>query len=80
MRCEEILNILNEYVDGNASIEICQEFEAHLSGCHPCQVVVDNVRNTIQLYKDGKPYPLPDGFHERLRSALRRCWDRRLTK
>ena len=27
MKCEELLNILNEYVDGTVDPSICEEFE-----------------------------------------------------
>ena len=48
-----------------------------MAGCNPCQVVVDNIRKTITLYKEGKPYELPVRFRERLHSALRQRWNER---
>jgi len=74
MRCEELLALLNEYVDGTADPAICKEFEQHLAGCNPCQVVVDNIRQTIVLYREGQPYELPAPFREWLHRALRRRW------
>ena len=56
MKCEELLAMLNEYVDGTVDPAVCAEFEQHMAGCNPCQVVVDNIRQTITLYKDGQPY------------------------
>ncbi len=74
MKCEELLAMLNEYVDGGVDPGVCEQFEKHLAGCNPCQVVVDNIRKTITLYKDGQPYELPAAFRERLHSALRAKW------
>jgi len=74
MNCEELLKLLNEYVDGGIAPGTCEEFERHLAGCDPCQVVVDNIRRTITLYKDGKPHELPAEFRERLHGQLRRKW------
>ncbi len=74
MKCEELLTMLNEYVDGTVDPAICEEFNKHLAGCNPCQVVVDNIRQTITLYKDGQPYPMPAQFRERMHDALRRSW------
>jgi anti-sigma factor RsiW len=74
MKCDELLAFLNEYVDGTVDPAICQEFEQHMAGCNPCQVVVDNIRKTITLYKAGQTYPLPVAFHERLHAALRQRW------
>jgi anti-sigma factor RsiW len=71
MNCEELLAMLNGYVDGSIEPGVCAAFEKHLAGCNPCQVVVDNIRKTITLYKDGQPYELPVEFREKLHTALR---------
>jgi anti-sigma factor RsiW len=74
MKCEELLSMLNEYVDGTVDPAVCEEFEQHIAGCNPCQVVVDNIRQTITLYKDGQPYAMPVKFRTRLHAALRQKW------
>ena len=74
MTCEELLKALNDYVDDDTVIAVCQEFAAHLAGCNPCQVVVDNIRQTIRLYKDGEPYPLPPDCAGRISGVLRAKW------
>jgi anti-sigma factor RsiW len=74
MKCEELLAMLNEYVDGGMDPGVCEQFKEHLAGCNPCQVVVDNIRRTITLYKNGQPYELPAEFRSRLHSALRAKW------
>lgn len=74
MKCEELLAMLNEYVDGGVDPGICEQFEKHLAGCNPCQVVVDNIRQTITLYQAGEVYALPVPFRERLHATLRDRW------
>ena len=74
MKCEEMLALLNEYVDGTVDPAICEEFEKHMAGCNPCQVVVDNIRQTITLYQNGQPYELPLEFRTKLHSILRERW------
>jgi anti-sigma factor RsiW len=49
MKCAELLMTLNEYVDGTVDPTICEEFEQHMAGCNPCQVVVDNIRKMNAL-------------------------------
>jgi anti-sigma factor RsiW len=61
-------------VDGTVDPAICEEFEEHMAGCDPCQVVVDNIRKTITLYREGRPHPLPVECHQRLHAALRKRW------
>ena len=74
MKCEELLAALNEYVDGDLDPGICEAFEEHLKDCNPCQIVVDNIRQTITLYKAGKPVELPVELHNQLHAALRDRW------
>lgn len=77
MTCEELLKALNDYVDDESVLAMCQEFAEHLAGCNPCQVVVDNIRKTIQLYKAGEPYPMPPEFQLQFRQALREQWKKK---
>lgn len=76
MTCEELLQLLNEYVDGTLDLSLaeCQQFAEHLAQCNPCQVVVDNIRKTIRLYRAGEPFPIPPEFEARLLQALRERW------
>lgn len=74
MKCEEMLAQLNEFVEGTIDPAICDEFERHMAGCNPCQVVVDNIRKTITLYQNGQPYELPLEFRTKLHSCLRERW------
>ncbi len=75
MTCEELLKALNDYVDGAELTEICEEFSQHLAGCNPCQVVVDNIRQTISLFRDGQPYPMPKSFEEQMQRNLKARWE-----
>jgi anti-sigma factor RsiW len=75
MKCEELLKLLNEYVDGTVDPAIRTEFEQHMAGCNPCQVVVDNIRKTITLYKNGQPCELPVECRDRLHAVLRERWN-----
>jgi anti-sigma factor RsiW len=74
MKCEELLSLLSEYVDGTVDPGLCAEFERHMAGCSPCQVVVDNIRQTISIYREGQPVELPAAFRERLHATLRERW------
>lgn len=74
MKCEELLALLNDYVDGNIDPGFCEEFERHMAGCSPCQVVVDNIRKTIVLYREGEPVAPPISFQKQLRECVRARW------
>lgn len=74
MKCEELLAALNDFVDGETQSAICQAFQEHLVECDPCKIVIDNIRQTISLYRADEMVPLPAGLHNRLRSVLRAQW------
>lgn len=74
MTCEAMLQALNDVIDDESALAICTEFADHLAGCNPCQIVVDNIRKTIQLFQAGEPYQMPGAFQERFRDALKAMW------
>jgi len=80
MKCEDLLRMLNDYVDGDIDPATCEEFEGHLEGCNPCRVVVDSIRKTIRLYKDEGVVEIPITFRRQLHRALREKWDERRGK
>ena len=74
MKCEELLAVLNQYVDGELDPGICDPFQEHLKGCNPCQIVVDNIRQTIKLFRAEEQFELPPTLHVRLGRLLREHW------
>ncbi len=75
MKCEELLALLSDYVDGDLDRESYQAFRDHLLDCHPCEVVVDNIRQTLTVYKSGRPVEVPDALKKHLRKALCDRWE-----
>jgi hypothetical protein len=74
MKCKELLQGMNEYVDGDWQSAVCRALQEHLAQCNPCQIVIDNIRQTITLYRAGEVVPLPARLHEQLSEILRRHW------
>ena len=74
MKCKELLDLMNDYVDGDLDREEFDTFRRHLLGCGPCEVVIDNVRHTIGVYKSGHPVEVPDALQQQLSRVLRERW------
>jgi predicted anti-sigma-YlaC factor YlaD len=74
MKCDELLGAVNEYLDGETRSALCEAFHEHLADCHPCRLVIDNIRQTITLYRAGEKMALPPGLHERLCAIMRERW------
>ncbi len=79
MKCEDLLRALNDYVDGDVDPAICEAFAGHLADCNPCQIVVDNIRKTITLYRGQQSIEVPLPFQERLHQQIRQKWQQHHT-
>jgi anti-sigma factor RsiW len=65
--CHELLKSLSDYVDGTLDESLCAEIDKHMAGCERCQVVIDTLRKTVELYHETPPaQPLPDDMRQRL--------------
>ena len=49
--CQDLISALSDYIDGELNGELCIELEHHLEHCHNCQVVVNTLKKTIELYR-----------------------------
>jgi anti-sigma factor RsiW len=74
MTCEQLLRAVNLYVEGTIEADLCAQLERHLGGCTACQVFVDTVRKTVQVYKGGQVIELPVDLRARLDETLRAKW------
>ncbi|MFN2187955.1 MAG: anti-sigma factor family protein [Candidatus Promineifilaceae bacterium] len=68
--CHHLLGDLSEYLDEEASAEICAEIEQHMDECADCRAVIDTLRKTILLYREMPQPDMPDGVRLRLYKAL----------
>ena len=71
LNCKKAVNQLSNYL-GELDAGLKKTLEAHLGKCHHCHALFDTTRKTIELYCDGKLFPLPDEVRGRLHAALRR--------
>ncbi|MGH9328083.1 MAG: anti-sigma factor family protein [Terriglobia bacterium] len=72
MTCKEAFQEISKYLDGELTEDLKRVFREHVGKCAHCKVVFDTTRKTIELYCDGKRFPMPDRVRNRLHSALRR--------
>ena len=71
LNCPDILQNLNDYIDGELDQKICADIEAHIHACPTCQIVVNTLKKTIQLYQmSGQETELPEDVRQRLFARL----------
>jgi hypothetical protein len=69
--CEELVDLLVDYVDGGLSEEQVDAIKQHLCGCQPCVASVELYQVTIKVSRAlPKVEPLPPAFEARLRAVL----------
>ena len=49
--CRDLLDGLSDYVDGEASAELCAKLRQHMADCEKCRIVVDTLSKTVKLYR-----------------------------
>jgi hypothetical protein len=69
--CEHVWREISNYLDGEVTPELRMQMDEHFRGCRHCHAVLDGTRNVVALVGDERPFPLPEGFGERLYSKLR---------
>lgn len=68
--CHHLLAHLSDYVDGEASAALCAEIEQHMADCEDCRVVVDTLRQTVELIHTLPQPDLPEAARARLYKSL----------
>jgi len=71
-QCEEWLDRLSLYLDGELAEDLCRELERHLAECPECHVIFHTTRRTIELSRRYGRVPMPEAVREHLLRALSR--------
>lgn len=70
MKCKDIVKELADYLDEDLDASLRASIEAHLGKCKDCRLVVDTTKQTIQIYCNSEPAPLPAETKSKLHDAL----------
>jgi len=71
--CREMIEKMQEYLDGECSEETCRMVEKHLNECHNCGTCMESIKKTIELLKGSRTVTVPDDAKRTLREALKSC-------
>jgi len=76
VKCKTIITELADYLDEALDSNLRAQIEEHLGKCKDCRVVVDTCKQTIEIFCNSEPAPLPPStrmkLHEALAKRLRR--------
>ncbi|RKX23180.1 MAG: hypothetical protein DRP35_00070 [Candidatus Zixiibacteriota bacterium] len=76
-KCLEYISDLNAYLDGDLPDELCVEIEKHVGECNNCKLMVDTLKMTVKLCREGKPEDLPSSLNDKLNNMLKKKWDKK---
>jgi len=72
LNCKSVIREISDYIDGALEPEVKQELEQHMEHCEDCKMVVDQTKQTVDVFCDSEPIELPIDVKTRLHEALRR--------
>jgi len=70
VKCKEIISELADYLDEALDPILRASIEEHLVKCQDCRIVVDTTKQTIEIFCNSEPAPLPQNTRLRLHEAL----------
>ncbi len=79
-KCREYMGEINDYLDGELDPTICDEIENHIGQCENCRIMVDTLKQTVVLCREGKREALPAALEEKLTGLLRERWNKKFGK
>jgi anti-sigma factor RsiW len=71
---------LNDFIDGELEPELCEEISKHLNQCDNCRIMVDTLKMTVKLCRDGKEEKLPPSLENKLNNLLKDRWIKKFGK
>jgi len=69
--CQEVVELVTDYLDGSLSHRERKAFEEHLSGCPHCTNYLDQMRQTIKMTGRLTEEALEPQLRERILEAFR---------
>jgi len=72
VKCKDIVRELASYFDEALDPALKMSIEEHLVKCRDCRLVVDTTKQTIDIFCNSEPAPLPEDTRFRLRECLQK--------
>lgn len=79
-KCHDYISGLNDYLDGEIDPELCEEIEKHIGQCENCRIMVDTLKQTVTLCREGQPERLPEKLESKLNNMLKERWEKKFGK
>ena len=71
LTCQELVELVTSYVEGELPRRDRRRFEAHIAGCDGCTAYLEQMRETIRVTGRIEPESLPPPARDELLEAFR---------
>jgi anti-sigma factor RsiW len=71
MGCQELIEVITDYLEGGLSPDEIERFEAHLAECSGCRIYLVQMRETVTALGHLPPESLSPEAERRLLAAFR---------
>jgi anti-sigma factor (TIGR02949 family) len=71
MACQELVELVTDYLEGALSPELAARLERHLDLCDGCERYLDQMRATVAAVGRIETTDVPDDLRDRLLTAFR---------
>ena len=71
LSCQEVVELVTDYLEESLSAEDAALFEQHLNFCEGCVWYVDQLRTTVEVLGEIREEDIPAETKDRLMSAFR---------
>lgn len=71
LNCQDIEDLVDDYVDQEIIPELKKRFEEHFEGCERCRSLVVDIQEMLRLAGSLSEEPVPLSVSQRLRKVLR---------
>lgn len=76
-KCPDYISELNDFLDGTLDPQTCEEISRHVGECRNCRIMVDTLKQTVTLCRDGIKEPLPAALESKLTGMLKQRWEKK---
>jgi predicted anti-sigma-YlaC factor YlaD len=78
MTCQELVELVTEYLEGGLHPDDVARFETHLEECEGCRTYLDQMRKTVAAAGSLSEKSLTPDMRDRLLGTFRNWKDRRI--
>jgi hypothetical protein len=64
------MDLLSNYLEDQATVQLREEIEKHLAHCSTCSVLYDSTRKTLKVVTEAKSFELPSDLSKRITERI----------